>query len=63
MTRLVMENSGLALWPVISLFIFGGSCIGMVLWLFRSGSGEVYRRMGAMALDDVDRAPIGGRQP
>ncbi len=52
MIRTVMENAGLAFWPSLSLIIFGFSCFGMVLWLFRSGSADFYRSLSTMALEE-----------
>ncbi len=57
MTNLVLENAGLTLWPILSLFIFGTACIAMVLWVCRSGSSHLYRQLGQMALDDAGAAP------
>ncbi len=56
MMRTVMENAGLAFWPTLSLVIFGTSCIAMVLWVFRSGSGELYRSLSSMALEEGKHA-------
>ena len=53
MIRMVMENAGLALWPVLSLLIFGGALVAMILWVYRSGSEELYSRLGALAADDA----------
>ena len=52
MMRTVMENAGLAFWPSLSLIIFGTSCIAAVLWMFRSGSRDLYRDMSRMALEE-----------
>jgi len=57
MIRIVMENAGLAIWPILSLFIFGGACLAMVLWVYRSGSSDVYQRLSAMALDETLSSP------
>ncbi len=52
MLRLVMENAGLSLWPALSLLIFFGSTLGVLLWIFRPGSSDFYRHLGALALQD-----------
>lgn len=54
MIRLVMERSGLTLWPVLSFVIFLVSCALMLLWLFRPGSASFYRDLARMALGERD---------
>lgn len=51
MMRLVMESAGLTLWPVMSLLVFSLFSIGLVAWLYRSGSGGFYRDMARLALE------------
>ena len=53
MIRIVMENAGLAFWPALSLVIFGGACLGMVLWIYRSGSKDLYKNLASLALDEA----------
>lgn len=52
MLRLVMEQAGLAFWPTLSLLIFFGVLLGVLLWIFRPGSSDFYRRLGGMVLQD-----------
>lgn len=52
MLRLVMENAGLALWPALSLLIFFGSTLCVLLWIFRPGSSDFYRNLGELALQE-----------
>lgn len=52
MLRLVMENAGLALWPALSLLIFFGSTLGVLLWIYRPGSSDFYRHLGTLALQE-----------
>ena len=61
MTHEVMQNAALIFWPVLSLIIFSTACFVLVLWTFRSGSGELYRRLGSMALEDAANPPVSGR--
>lgn len=51
MLRLVLEGAGLSLWPVISLLIFFGTSLGVLIWIYRPGSAEFYRRLGVLALE------------
>ena len=53
MTHEVMQNAALIFWPVLSLIIFSTACFVLVLWTFRTGSSELYRRLGSMALEDT----------
>lgn len=50
MMRNVMESSGLALWPVLSLVLFAAFTLALVLWLYRRGSALHYREMSGLAL-------------
>lgn len=52
-----MENAGLALWPALSLLIFFGSTLGVLLWIYRPGSSDFYRRLGALALQENGETP------
>ena len=61
MTREVMENAALILWPIVSLIIFSTACFVMVLWTFRSGSRELYNRLGSMVLEDAGKIPLNTR--
>jgi hypothetical protein len=65
MMRLVMEASGLALWPSISLIVFFGACLVMLAWIYRPGSRVLYRKMSGMALDQApdSDAPSRPRAP
>jgi hypothetical protein len=54
MVREVMQNAALIFWPVFSLILFSAVCFVLVLWTFRSGSGELYHRLGGMALEEGD---------
>jgi cbb3-type cytochrome oxidase subunit 3 len=49
--RLVMEASGLAFWPSLSLAVFFAACLGMLAWIYRPGSRALYRELGGLALD------------
>ena len=53
MTHEVMQNAALVFWPIFSLILFSVACFVMVLWTFRSGSGDLYRRLGSLALEDA----------
>lgn len=53
MIRLVMERSGLTLWPVLSFAVFFASCLLMLAWLYRPGSGLFYGRLSRLALGDT----------
>jgi hypothetical protein len=50
--RVVMENAGLSFWPALSLLIFFVSTLGVLLWIFRPGSSEFYRKLGRKPLED-----------
>lgn len=52
MLRLVMEGSGLSLWPAISLVVFMLTTLAVLYWIYRPGSADFYRRLGMMILDD-----------
>ncbi len=52
MMRQVMESAGLQNWPSISLAIFFTLFLFALLWIFRSGSSDFYRRLGNLALED-----------
>jgi hypothetical protein len=52
MLRLVMEGSGLSLWPAISLVVFVLTSLAVLYWIYRPGSADFYRRLGGLALDD-----------
>lgn len=52
MMRQVMESAGLENWPSLSLAIFFALFLLVLLWIFRSGSGDFYRRLGDLALED-----------
>jgi hypothetical protein len=54
--RLVMEASGLAWWPSVSLLVFFSACLGMLAWIYRPGSRALYRELGAMAVDGTPEA-------
>ena len=56
MMRIVMENAGLTFWPALSLVIFFATTLGVLVWLFRPGSREFYRKLGGLALEDQPRA-------
>ena len=65
MMRAVMESAGLTFWPVLSLTMFTLALIGLLAWLYRSGSKGFYRDMARMALDEgAARSAMeaGGRQ-
>lgn len=51
MMRAVMEGAGLTFWPVLSLTVFGLSLLGLLAWLYRSGSRSFYRDMARLALE------------
>jgi cbb3-type cytochrome oxidase subunit 3 len=55
MLRLVLEGANLSLWPIISLVIFFGTSLGVLLWIYRPGSSEFYRQLGGLALEDQAR--------
>lgn len=52
MIRLVMENAGLTLWPVLSFIMFFTSSLIMVAWLYRPGSARFYGGLSRMALGE-----------
>ena len=56
MMRIVMENAGLSFWPALSLVIFFATTLAVLVWLFRPGSREFYRKLGGLALEDAPRA-------
>lgn len=63
MMRLVMESSGLTLWPVLSLVVFSLFTAGLLAWLYRRGSGAFYRDMARLALEgseNSERITAGG---
>ncbi|GEM_PF-3262105 len=60
--RLVMERSGLTMWPVLSFVIFLVSCGLMLLWLFRPGSGPFYGSLSRMALGEPDKMDGNGNE-
>lgn len=55
MMRIVMENAGLSFWPALSLVIFFATTLAVLVWLFRPGSREFYRKLGNLALEDAPR--------
>ncbi|MDB5104902.1 MAG: hypothetical protein JWP91_2591 [Fibrobacteres bacterium] len=62
MIRLVMERSGLTMWPVLSFVIFLVSCAVMLIWLYRPGSGDFYGNLARMALGEPGNGEAeGGR--
>lgn len=52
MMRIVMENAGLSFWPALSLVIFFVTTLGILIWIFRPGSSEFYRKLGRKPLED-----------
>ncbi len=60
MTRLVVENAGLIFWPVVSLIIFAVALVFMLAWIFRPGSGRIYKRVARLAVDDDNGENAGG---
>lgn len=52
MIRLVMERSGLTMWPVLSFVLFFGSCLLMLAWLYRPGSARFYGNLSRLALGE-----------
>lgn len=54
MIRLVMERSGLTLWPVLSFVIFLVTCAFMLIWLYRPGSSTFYSNLSRMALGNAN---------
>lgn len=56
MMRIVMENAGLSFWPALSLVIFFATTLGVLVWIYRPGSREFYRKLGGLALEDQPRA-------
>jgi cbb3-type cytochrome oxidase subunit 3 len=52
MMRIVMEQAGLTFWPALSLVIFFLVSLATVVWLYRPGSRDFYRKMSDIALQD-----------
>jgi cbb3-type cytochrome oxidase subunit 3 len=52
MMRIVMEQAGLTIWPALSLVIFFIVSLATVVWLYRPGSRDFYRKMSDLALQD-----------
>jgi hypothetical protein len=52
MLRLVLEGANLSIWPLISLLIFFGTTMLMLLWIYRPGSADFYRQLGGLVLED-----------
>lgn len=61
MMRAVMEAAGLTFWPLLSLGFFTLAVLGLLAWLYRSGSADFYGRMAEMAVQrpDADAERIG----
>jgi hypothetical protein len=49
--RIVMENAGLAGWAALSLLVFFLASLAILVWLYRPGSRDFYRKMGKMVED------------
>jgi cbb3-type cytochrome oxidase subunit 3 len=47
----ILSRTDLLLLPLVSLAIFMGVFVGMVVWIFRPGSGKGYEARARMALD------------
>jgi cbb3-type cytochrome oxidase subunit 3 len=54
MMRQVMQAAGLAHWPTVSLILFFGLAIGVLLWVYRTGSRETYARLSRLVLDEKE---------
>jgi cbb3-type cytochrome oxidase subunit 3 len=67
MMRIVMEQAGLTFWPALSLVIFFLVSLATVVWLYRPGSRDFYRKMSDIALQDgspsINGTKIGKRAP
>jgi cbb3-type cytochrome oxidase subunit 3 len=59
MMRIVMEQAGLTFWPALSLVIFLIVSLATLLWLYRPGSRDFYRKMSDIALQDGSPAFTG----
>ncbi len=50
--RIVMEQAGLTFWPAFSLVIFLVVSFATLVWIYRPGSRDFYRKMSDLALED-----------
>lgn len=57
----IVGNSGLSIYAQIALVIFVLAFIAIVIWLFRPGAKERFRRDARMPLDDD--TPVEPRTP
>lgn len=53
----ILSRTDLLFMPEISLLLFMAVFAGTLLWIFRPGSQEIYRRRSLMVLDD-DEAEV-----
>lgn len=52
----ILSRTDLLLLPLVSLAIFLGVFVGMVVWIFRPGAGKSYEARARMALDTENGA-------
>lgn len=57
----IVGNSGLSIYAQIALVIFVLAFLAILVWLFRPGSKERFRRDAMMPLDD--ETPVERRTP
>ena len=51
-----LSDQGILLGPAVALFLFFGVFLGMLAWIFRPGSRQVYDRHARLPLDDGHRS-------
>ncbi len=57
----IIGNSGLSIYAQIALVIFVAAFVAILIWLFRPGSTERFRRDAQIPLDD--ETPVERRTP